>query len=107
MYDVFFQEPRVAFEDVDATELYPCVMFYSSNPGEKVSIKRQHFGLFYCCNITICTIGLSLMFLSKFRSTTVRLCISWCILDWFACFVWVGPHILQVHDIAFLQSPKT
>lgn len=27
----------LAFEDVDATELYPCVMFYSSNPGEKVS----------------------------------------------------------------------
>lgn len=33
------QEPKLAFEDVDATELYPCVMFYSSNPGEKV---RQH-----------------------------------------------------------------
>lgn len=30
------QEPKLAFEDVDATELYPCVMFYSSNPGEKV-----------------------------------------------------------------------
>lgn len=29
-------EPRLAFEDVDATELYPCVMFYSTNPGEKV-----------------------------------------------------------------------
>lgn len=33
------QEPKLAFEDVDATELYPCVMFYSSNPGEKV---RRH-----------------------------------------------------------------
>ncbi|XP_050402259.2 probable E3 ubiquitin-protein ligase HERC1 [Patella vulgata] len=32
------EEPRVAFEDVDATELYPCVTFYSSNPGEKVKI---------------------------------------------------------------------
>ncbi|KAK3097022.1 hypothetical protein FSP39_005665 [Pinctada imbricata] len=30
------EEPRVAFEDIDATELYPCVMFYSGNPGEKV-----------------------------------------------------------------------
>jgi E3 ubiquitin-protein ligase HERC1 len=29
-------EPRLAFEDVDAAELYPCVMFYSTNPGEKV-----------------------------------------------------------------------
>ena len=29
-------EPRLAFEDVDATELYPCVMLYSTNPGEKV-----------------------------------------------------------------------
>lgn len=33
---VIGQEPKLAFEDVDATELYPCVMFYSSNPGEKV-----------------------------------------------------------------------
>lgn len=33
---ICFQEPQVAFEDVDVTELYPCVMFYSSNPGEKV-----------------------------------------------------------------------
>ncbi|KAM4596308.1 putative E3 ubiquitin-protein ligase HERC1 isoform 3-T3 [Fundulus diaphanus] len=32
------EEPKLAFEDVDATELYPCVMFYSSNPGEKVKI---------------------------------------------------------------------
>lgn len=33
-----FQEPRLAFEDIEATELYPVVMFYSSNPGEKVRI---------------------------------------------------------------------
>ncbi|KAE8617134.1 hypothetical protein XENTR_v10008991 [Xenopus tropicalis] len=32
------EEPKLAFEDVDAGELYPCVMFYSSNPGEKVKI---------------------------------------------------------------------
>ncbi|XP_060586390.1 probable E3 ubiquitin-protein ligase HERC1 [Ruditapes philippinarum] len=32
------EEPRMAFEDIDATELYPCVTFYSSNPGEKVKI---------------------------------------------------------------------
>ncbi|XP_049838129.1 LOW QUALITY PROTEIN: probable E3 ubiquitin-protein ligase HERC1 [Schistocerca gregaria] len=32
------EEPVLAYEDVDATELYPCVMFYSTNPGEKVKI---------------------------------------------------------------------
>ncbi|ELU01327.1 hypothetical protein CAPTEDRAFT_215878, partial [Capitella teleta] len=32
------EEPKVAFEDVDGPELFPCVMFYSSNPGEKVKI---------------------------------------------------------------------
>ncbi|XP_030832727.1 probable E3 ubiquitin-protein ligase HERC1 isoform X3 [Strongylocentrotus purpuratus] len=32
------EEPRLAFEDIEATELYPVVMFYSSNPGEKVKI---------------------------------------------------------------------
>ncbi|XP_072108525.1 probable E3 ubiquitin-protein ligase HERC1 isoform X1 [Mobula birostris] len=32
------EEPKLAFEDVEATELYPCVMFYSSNPGEKVAL---------------------------------------------------------------------
>ncbi|XP_066503891.1 probable E3 ubiquitin-protein ligase HERC1 isoform X4 [Hoplias malabaricus] len=32
------EEPKLAFEDVDAAELFPCVMFYSSNPGEKVKI---------------------------------------------------------------------
>lgn len=30
------QEPKLAFEGVVASELYPCVLFYSSNPGEKV-----------------------------------------------------------------------
>ncbi|XP_048583459.1 probable E3 ubiquitin-protein ligase HERC1 isoform X5 [Nematostella vectensis] len=33
------EEPRVAFEGIDATEVYPCVMFYSNTPGEKVTIK--------------------------------------------------------------------
>lgn len=32
------EEPRVAFENIDAKELYPCVMFYSTNPSEKVKI---------------------------------------------------------------------
>uniref|UniRef100_A0A8C1RPW7 E3 ubiquitin-protein ligase HERC1 n=1 Tax=Cyprinus carpio TaxID=7962 RepID=A0A8C1RPW7_CYPCA len=32
------REPKLAFEGVDATELYPCVLFYSSNPGEKVTL---------------------------------------------------------------------
>ncbi|KAL3277276.1 hypothetical protein HHI36_012626 [Cryptolaemus montrouzieri] len=32
------EDPRVAFENIDATELYPSVMFYSTNPGEKVKI---------------------------------------------------------------------
>ncbi|XP_063233987.1 probable E3 ubiquitin-protein ligase HERC1 isoform X2 [Bacillus rossius redtenbacheri] len=32
------EEPRLAFEDINATELYPCVMFYSTNPGEKVKM---------------------------------------------------------------------
>ena len=32
------QEPKVAFEDIDGYELYPCVVFYSSNPGEKVRV---------------------------------------------------------------------
>ncbi|KAI3377882.1 hypothetical protein L3Q82_008463 [Scortum barcoo] len=35
------EEPKLAFEDVDATELYPCVMFYSSNPGEKVRPRKD------------------------------------------------------------------
>lgn len=32
------EEPRLAFENIDAAELYPCVMFYSTNPGEKVKM---------------------------------------------------------------------
>ncbi|CDQ98182.1 unnamed protein product [Oncorhynchus mykiss] len=32
------KEPKLAFEGVEATELYPCVLFYSSNPGEKVCV---------------------------------------------------------------------
>nr|XP_053648636.1 probable E3 ubiquitin-protein ligase HERC1 isoform X3 [Cherax quadricarinatus] len=32
------EEPRLAFENIDAPELYPCVMFYSTNPGEKVKM---------------------------------------------------------------------
>lgn len=32
------EEPRLAFENVEAGELYPCVMFYSTNPGEKVKM---------------------------------------------------------------------
>ncbi|KAK7116135.1 hypothetical protein V1264_001871 [Littorina saxatilis] len=32
------QEPQVAFEDIEASELYPVVTFYSSSPGEKVRI---------------------------------------------------------------------
>uniref|UniRef100_H3AIW9 B30.2/SPRY domain-containing protein n=1 Tax=Latimeria chalumnae TaxID=7897 RepID=H3AIW9_LATCH len=32
------EEPRIAFENIDGTELYPCVVFYSNNPGEKVVI---------------------------------------------------------------------
>ena len=30
------EEPILAFHDVDAAELFPCVLFYSTNPGEKV-----------------------------------------------------------------------
>ncbi|KAE8748468.1 hypothetical protein FOCC_FOCC004763 [Frankliniella occidentalis] len=32
------EDPVSAFEDVEATELFPCVLFYSTNPGEKVAI---------------------------------------------------------------------
>ena len=31
-------ELKIAFENIDATELFPCVMFYSTNPGEKVKM---------------------------------------------------------------------
>ncbi|XP_068190129.1 probable E3 ubiquitin-protein ligase HERC1 isoform X2 [Antennarius striatus] len=34
------KEPKLAFEGVSASELYPCVLFYSSNPGEKVSLHQ-------------------------------------------------------------------
>ena len=39
-------EPKLAFEDVDATEVYPCVMFYSSNPGEKVKTFLKYIIVF-------------------------------------------------------------
>ncbi|XP_041374032.1 probable E3 ubiquitin-protein ligase HERC1 isoform X2 [Gigantopelta aegis] len=41
------EEPQVAFEDIDSTELYPCVTFYSSNPGERVKLTdmRYHGGI--------------------------------------------------------------
>lgn len=30
-------EPTIVFQDLDtSTPLYPCVLFYSTNPGEKV-----------------------------------------------------------------------
>ncbi|KAK7085894.1 hypothetical protein SK128_025641 [Halocaridina rubra] len=32
------EEPRLAFENIETPELYPCVMFYSTNPGEKVKM---------------------------------------------------------------------
>ncbi|KAL6096756.1 uncharacterized protein ACO6RY_06004 [Pungitius sinensis] len=32
------KEPKLAFEGLVASELYPCVLFYSSNPGEKVAL---------------------------------------------------------------------
>ncbi|XP_030752542.1 probable E3 ubiquitin-protein ligase HERC1 [Sitophilus oryzae] len=32
------EEPKIAFENVEGMELFPCVMFYSTNPGEKVKI---------------------------------------------------------------------
>lgn len=32
------EDPRIAFEDIDASELYPCVMFYSGTPGEKIKM---------------------------------------------------------------------
>ncbi|XP_068430797.1 probable E3 ubiquitin-protein ligase HERC1 isoform X3 [Clinocottus analis] len=34
------KEPKLAFEGVVASELYPCVLFYSSNPGEKVALRE-------------------------------------------------------------------
>ncbi|XP_018324237.1 probable E3 ubiquitin-protein ligase HERC1 isoform X2 [Agrilus planipennis] len=32
------EEPKIAFEEIEETELYPCVMFYSTHPGEKVKM---------------------------------------------------------------------
>ena len=46
------EEPRVAFENIDAPELYPCVMFYSTNPGEKVKITDMKVG---CSDCLVCT----------------------------------------------------
>ena len=31
----------LAFEDMPTTELYPCVLFYSTNPGEKVRLQNH------------------------------------------------------------------
>lgn len=31
-------DPVIAFEEVEGSPLYPCVVFYSTNPGEKVKI---------------------------------------------------------------------
>lgn len=32
------EETTIAFQDIDvSTPLYPCVLFYSTNPGEKVN----------------------------------------------------------------------
>lgn len=39
------EEPRVAFEDIDATELYPCVLFYGTGPGEKVKMTDMQVGI--------------------------------------------------------------
>lgn len=38
----------MAFEGIDASELYPCVLFYSTIFGEKVIISRINF-----CSITV------------------------------------------------------
>lgn len=35
------EEPVVAFENIDAAELYPCVMFYSKSIGERVKITNM------------------------------------------------------------------
>ncbi|XP_069137757.1 probable E3 ubiquitin-protein ligase HERC1 isoform X1 [Argopecten irradians] len=32
------EDVKLAFEDIEASELYPCVMFYSNNPTEKVKM---------------------------------------------------------------------
>ena len=43
------QDPRIAFEDIDASELYPCVMFYSGTPGEKVKFDKHLLGIWTTC----------------------------------------------------------
>ena len=43
-----FQEPRVAFEGIGATELYPCVLFYSNVFGGKVTTEVVSL----CCLLT-------------------------------------------------------
>lgn len=52
------EEPRVAFENIDATELYPCIMFYSTNPGEKVKITDMQVSY---CLFLICILSLLFM----------------------------------------------
>ena len=32
------EEPRVAFDELPSDVLYPCVLFYSLSPGEKVGV---------------------------------------------------------------------
>lgn len=60
---MYVQEPKLAFEGVDATELYPCVLFYSSNPGEKVSLLNLYttfvYYIFYIVIILYIIIQLS------------------------------------------------
>lgn len=48
------EEPEVAFENIDAEEVYPCVMFYSTNAGEKVKITDMQV----CTNYKLSRIGL-------------------------------------------------
>jgi E3 ubiquitin-protein ligase HERC1 len=43
------EEPRLAFEDIDSQELYPCVMFYSNSPGEQVCELYIGFTELYNC----------------------------------------------------------
>ncbi len=40
------EEPIVAFQDVDAPEIFPCVLFYSTNPGEKVKHTTKNIFFF-------------------------------------------------------------
>lgn len=52
-FSFFHQEPKLAFEGVVASELYPCVLFYSSNPGEKV-LNPQHSVYTEICKAALC-----------------------------------------------------